>query len=415
MSFKLKKNNGFKDSEGGQIPVDWDVTRLGEVADVFRGGSPRPIERYLTLDPKGINWIKIGDVKPGAKYLSSTKEKIKESGVLYSRQVKKGDFLLSNSMSFGRPYILKVDGCIHDGWLVIQNYEKTFDKDFLFYILGFETTISQYKSLASGSSVLNLNKEIVQNIFIGYPKKKEQNRIATLISDVDDLIASLGALIAKKQAIKKGTMQQLLTGKKRLPGFSGEWEMKRLGDVAEIINGGTPSTKNKKYWDGNIPWCTPTDITSTKTKYISNTKRKISFDGLNKSSASLLPKGALLFCSRATIGEIKISNVEMTTNQGFKSLLCKNGIHNEFLYYLIIQNKEIFKEKAFGSTFLEISKSNMASVEFLFPDYEEQNSIALILSNIESEIQALQQKRDKYKQIKQGMMQELLTGKTRLE
>lgn len=195
----------------------WVVKKLGDSADIFRGGSPRPIESFLTTQPDGINWIKIGDVKKNAKYIESTDEKIISEGLSRSRFVNEGDFLLSNSMSFGRPYIMKISGCIHDGWLVIQNYQNNFDRDFLYYVLGSEAILQQYKAMASGSSVLNLNKEIVKNVIINCPKSvEEQTRIATILSDMDAEIQALETKLEKYRKIKLGMMQNLLTGKIRL-------------------------------------------------------------------------------------------------------------------------------------------------------------------------------------------------------
>ncbi|MBX2985904.1 MAG: restriction endonuclease subunit S [Bacteroidia bacterium] len=195
----------------------WEVKILGESSVIARGGSPRPIEDYLTTQPDGINWIKIGDVGKGAKYIETTEEKIKPEGISRSRYVKEGDFLLSNSMSFGRPYILKTNGCIHDGWLVIQNYADNFDSDFLYYVLSSEFVHNQYLAMASGSSVLNLNKEIVKKVKINCPKKKEeQTRIATILSDMDAEIAALETKLEKYRKVKLGMMQNLLTGKIRL-------------------------------------------------------------------------------------------------------------------------------------------------------------------------------------------------------
>ena len=117
------------------LPESWSWINLGFIADVARGGSPRPIENYITDSPDGVNWIKIGDTKPGSKYIIQTKEKITKDGVSKSRFVEPGDFLLSNSMSFGRPYILKISGCIHDGWLVLHPLPHAIQQDFLFYAL----------------------------------------------------------------------------------------------------------------------------------------------------------------------------------------------------------------------------------------------------------------------------------------
>ena len=191
--------------------------RLGEISKIYRGGSPRPIENYLTTMNDGINWIKIGDVDKSAKYIYKTQERIKPSGVSSSRYVKSGDFLLSNSMSFGRPYILKTSGCIHDGWLVIQDYQQYCDCDFLYYTLSSNYILQQYKAKAAGSSVLNLNKDIASNVIMKYPKDiLEQKAIAKVLSSMDKEIESLEGKKAKYEQIKQGMMQQLLTGKIRL-------------------------------------------------------------------------------------------------------------------------------------------------------------------------------------------------------
>ena len=137
--------NKLKQAEMDAIPINWKINSLGKVMDVFRGGSPRPIQEYITTSKNGVNWIKIGDVGAGAKYIDRTDEKIIPEGVLYSRTVNVGDLLLSNSMSFGRPYILRTNGCIHDGWLVLQNYHDTFTQEFLFYILSSNFVLNQYQ------------------------------------------------------------------------------------------------------------------------------------------------------------------------------------------------------------------------------------------------------------------------------
>ena len=194
---------------------EWKEVRLGEVASINRGGSPRPIEKYITKG-EGYNWIKIGDVDQDAKYITSTEEKIIKEGLTKTRFVRSGDFILSNSMSFGRPYILKIDGCIHDGWLVIQEYDKTFDIDFLYYILGYDTTLAQYKSMAAGSGVLNLNKEIVKEVMLNTPSIDEQKAIASILINADKEIEIANEKLLHMQEEKHGLMQVLLTGKKRI-------------------------------------------------------------------------------------------------------------------------------------------------------------------------------------------------------
>lgn len=194
----------------------WNHAILGDTVNIYRGGSPRPIESFITNNPNGLNWIKIGDVRPKDKYIVQTAEKIIPEGLSSTREVHVGDFILSNSMSFGRPYILKIDGCIHDGWLAITNYESTFDKDYLYYLLGSDSVYKQYQSLAAGSGVLNLNKKLVAAVELDIPEITEQRAIATILSDMDEEIVELEAKRDKYASIRQGMMQQLLTGKIRL-------------------------------------------------------------------------------------------------------------------------------------------------------------------------------------------------------
>ena len=276
--------------------------------------------------------------------------------------------------------------------------------------------INQYVSFPLESTgVPQLTVPQIENIEVALPDYTQQVAVAKALSDIDSLLSSIQKLIEKKKAIKQGTMQELLTGKKRLPGFSGEWSKQQLGDICNIVNGGTPSTSIAEFWNGKILWCTPTDITSCSTKYIYTTESKITESGLKASSATLLPKGALLLCSRATIGEVRIAGNTICTNQGFKSLVVHQNISNEWLYYMVHVLKFNMLEKAIGSTFLEISKKDLAELDIIVPEFTEQKALAQVLSDMDSEIELLEKKLAKYQQIKQGMMQELLTGRIRLK
>ncbi|CAA0223081.1 restriction endonuclease subunit S [Tenacibaculum maritimum] len=196
---------------------EWEKIKIEKVISVARGGSPRPIQDYISTNFNGVNWIKIGDTSSKSKYITSSVEKIIQEGEQYSRKVKSGDFLLSNSMSFGRPYILKIDGCIHDGWLVLQNYHDSFDTEFLYYTLMSENVHNQYLQKASGSGVLNLNKEIVKTVELLRPLDiEEQKAIAKILSDMDAELEQLETKKAKYQQLKQGMLQELLTGNTRL-------------------------------------------------------------------------------------------------------------------------------------------------------------------------------------------------------
>ena len=173
------------------LPKGWCWERLGNVASIARGGSPRPIKDFLTDADNGINWIKIGDAEQGGKYIFSTAEKIIPEGLSKTRYVNKGDFLLTNSMSFGRPYILKTDGCIHDGWLVIGDTEGIFSQDFLYYTLSSEFMYKSFCELAAGSTVKNLQLDTVKSVFFPIPPYAEQIRIAEHVEEMYSLINSI--------------------------------------------------------------------------------------------------------------------------------------------------------------------------------------------------------------------------------
>ena len=170
------------------LPDGWCWLQLDEVADIARGGSPRPISQFITDDPYGVNWIKIGDTEKDGKYINTCAQKIIKEGVKRSRVVKKGDFLLTNSMSFGRPYILNVDGCIHDGWLVISPIGKPFEINFLYYLLSSSFAYSQFSEKAGGAVVSNLNIEKVAHSLFPLPPLDEQKRIVVEIERILDAI-----------------------------------------------------------------------------------------------------------------------------------------------------------------------------------------------------------------------------------
>ena len=177
----ITDNEHYQKNKRFEIPNTWELCKLGTISKIARGGSPRPIKDYLTNDANGINWIKIGDTTKEEKYINSVKEKIRPEGVKKSRMVHKGDFLLTNSMSFGRPYILNVDGCIHDGWLVISPIGEAYTSDFLYYLLSSSFAYEQFTNVASGGVVTNLNSNKVADTIFPLPPLAEQKRIVSKI------------------------------------------------------------------------------------------------------------------------------------------------------------------------------------------------------------------------------------------
>ena len=165
----------------------WEQRKFSETVLIERGGSPRPIDDYITDEPDGLNWVKIGDAPEQGNYITKTAEKIKPSGLSKTREVHPNDLILSNSMSFGKPYIMAINGCIHDGWLLIRD-QGLFELKFLCHLLGTAQMLSQYKQMAAGSTVNNLNKELVGNTVVRFPEKREQEIIGDYFEKLDDLI-----------------------------------------------------------------------------------------------------------------------------------------------------------------------------------------------------------------------------------
>ena len=335
-----------------------------------------------------------------------------------------------------------VSGYTHDGEFVLiaedgandlQNYPVTYtsgkiwvnnhahvlagvnskaDTRFLAYLL---KTVD-FSTVLVGGTRAKLNGKTLKNIEVTLPERlKEQQTIASVLSDFHEHIDNLSELIEKKKAIRNGALEDLVSGRTRIEGFDDEWKKTTLDDCAYIFQGGTPRTTNADYWNGDIVWVTPSEITKLKGMYISNSERKITKAGLQNSSAQILPVGTILLCTRATIGELAIATKLMTTNQGFKNFVCKDGVDNIFMAYLLMTLKEVMISKAIGTTFLEISKKVLKAIEIVIPEYREQEAIASILTAMDEEIEALEEEKEKMIQIKEGAMDDLLTGRVRLK
>ena len=187
----------------------WEQRKFSDLVQIERGGSPRPIDDFITDSPDGLNWVKIGDAPAQGNYITKTAEKIKPEGLSKTREVHPGDLILSNSMSFGKPYIMGIDGCIHDGWLLIRNTYKVFDLTFLCHLLGTPQMIIQYKSLAAGSTVNNLNKELVGNTVVTIPTIKEQRVLGQYLETLDNLITLHQRELEKLKNLKKACLEKM--------------------------------------------------------------------------------------------------------------------------------------------------------------------------------------------------------------
>ena len=379
---------GYKNSPLGIIPKEWEVKKIIDFA---------PLQRGFDLP---TNKIIVGEYPV-----------VYSNGILNYHNEYKAEgpgVVTGRSGTIGKVTYVESNYWPHNTSLWVTDFKGNNPK-FVYYIYN-HIELSRF---ASGSGVPTLNRNDVHVSKIAIPPTEEQGRIVNVLELWDTAIEKQSELIEKLTLRKRALMQQLLTGKKRLAGFSGEWKKTKLGKIADVIGGGTPNTEITDYWDGNISWFTPTEIGASK--YVLYSKRTISNNGLKNSSARKLPIGTILFTSRATIGAKAILLKEATTNQGFQSIVVSNGNNNEFVYYYldIIQNK--IKQKASGSTFQEISAGSIRKIDIVIPSLEEQNSIASILNNADKEIDLAKEKLASLQSQKQGLMQQLLTGKKRIK
>ena len=403
------------------IPDDWNVLTLGDYAQIFRGGSPRPIQAFLTTSDQGINWIKIGDVGVGDKFIESTEEKIIPEGVSRSRMVYRGDLILSNSMSYGRPYIMNIEGCIHDGWLVIQKYDKVFYRDYLYYALSSDLTMQQYVAMAAGSSVQNLNKEKVSKVVLPCPKISEQKKIAEALSSMDALIVDLQKLIRKKKDIRQGTMQMLVTGKQRLDGFEGNWVKINLAKNSRLkARIGWQGLTTAEYLDEGYSYLiTGTDFQDGRINW--NGCHYVDYYRYEQDPNIKVSNGDLLLTKDGTIGKVAfVSDLKRpaTLNSGvFLVKPITDAYTAHFMFYVLESSvfKNFLQQLSAGSTINHLYQKDLVKFDlYVPPTKEEQEAIAGILFDMDSGIYKLEEKLSKYQKIKQGMMEELLTGKVRL-
>ena len=418
-----KVREGYKKTDFGEIPIEWKVKKFRDIFErIVEKNKNNISDNVLTISAQNglINQEKFFNKSVASKNTSNY------------FLLKKGDFAYNKSYSSGYPMgaIKRLNsynkGIVSPLYICFrikdENINSDFYEQFFEYDL-FDKAISGIaQEGARNHGLLNVAVNEFFDLPIIVPTKEEQKKIAEILSTVDKQIENTEKLIQKNQELKKGLMQQLLTKgightefKETELGYIPKcWDIKRLGECADIVSGATPKTNIKEYWDnGNIHWATPTDITSSG-KYINKTEKFITDSGLKNCSAKILPIGSILMSSRATIGERSLNTVPMATNQGFKSLICKSIVDNEFIYYYIEVLKERFIRLASGSTFLEISKKLVEDTKIIVPNLEEQKKIASILALIDEKIYRYENKKEKSEELKNGLMQSLMTGKIRV-
>lgn len=324
---------------------------------------------------------------------------------------KSGDILMPSSdvtpSGLAKASALMLDNVLLGGDINVLRSKKEVSSEFFAYIINFFKKKILVK--VTGSSIKHIYIENIKNITYRIPSLPEQKKIADFLSAIDKEIGYISEKRDLLEQYKKSVMQKIFDREIRFRADDGsefpKWEKTALGEICTIEGGGTPVTNIAKYWNGDIQWFTPSEV--GKEKYISRSQRTITELGLKNSSAKLLPPGTVLLSTRATLGEMSISKMACTTNQGFQSLIPNNKTISEFLYYQQRQIKYWCYRNACGSTFLEIGKSSLAVCTIHLPSVPEQKKIADFLSAIDEKIDLTEKQLSALNQYKKGLMQQL--------
>lgn len=410
------KETKFKNTEIGRIPDDWEVRTINSFCSVKTGpfGSMLHAEDYVA---KGTPIVTTEHFKNGI--LPLVGKDIPQVGIedlkrMSSYTLTKDDIVFSRvgSVDINALVTVRQKGWLFSGRVLRVRPFKQTDSLYLHYGLLKHSVRSDIVSRAVGLTMASINTKILGETELSLPPLNEQHSIASALTSIDNLISSLGKLIEKKKNIKQGAMQQLLSGKIRLKEFTEPWVYRKISEIATTSSGGTPSRSIPNYYYGDIKWFTTTEL---KDNYLYDSVEHITREALNNSSAKMFSANTILMAMYgATIGKLGVLKEPSTTNQACCAIKC-NDIVEIFLFYILLYNRKSIIAKGCGAGQPNISQAIVNELSFLVPPCEkEQQAIANILSKMDNEITALEAKRAKYEAIKQGMMQQLLTGKIRL-
>jgi type I restriction enzyme S subunit len=441
---------GYKQTKIGLIPEDWEWLKSGSVIKLFGGAAFKSSDSQ----DNGVKWLKIANVGINEikwdilDYLPEIVARDFEKYLLV-----KGDIvmaltrpILSGKLKIAR--ITETDESLLNQRVAKLETRKDNSQLFCYYLVQTPYFIHSLESAMAGTDPPNLGNKDFYNIPIPLPPLPEQQKIAEILSTWDTTITELDQLIAAKKQLKKGLMQQLLTGQKRFPEFlpkedkktkespsleegrvrdgskpgykqtklglvPEDWEVTRFEDcVKKILGGGTPSRENVDYWNGDIPWCTVKDLVGVK---LTQTQESITNLGLDNSSANLIPKNTLILATRMAVGKVVWFNKDVAINQDLKALILKHGVDRGYVYYLLDLNKPRLEGLSVGSTVMGLGLNDLRKLSIQLPALPAQQKIAATLSAIDDEIQALETQKTAYQTQKKGLMQVLLTGRVRVK
>ncbi|MBU3590427.1 restriction endonuclease subunit S [Polynucleobacter sp. 78F-HAINBA] len=406
---------------------DWQLKRLEDVSQILRGGSPRPIDEFITTDIDGLNWLKIGDVDQDAKYVTHTREKVLVTALSKTREVNPGDLIMSNSMSFGRPYILKIKSCIHDGWIAVTKIDELTSRDFLYYFILSPDSQKYFLNYSAGSGVQNLNADIIKLLPLALPGYTEQQKVADCLSSVDELIATEEKKLNGLKNHKKGLIQELLptegegAPKLRFSDFknAAPWKKIKLIDVADRAKKwsfiGGPFGSNLKasdYVDDGVRVIQLQNIGDGR--FINDYQIFTSEEKARELLSNNIYPGEIIL---SKMGD-PVGRACLIPDNHPKYVMCSDGIrlvvdeqrHSKYFIYSLINSSQfraLIEKTATGSTRKRIGLDDLKNLPMLVPAKDEQEKIAYCLSSIDEIIAEQDKKIRVLKSHKKSLMQQL--------
>lgn len=405
----------FKADDGTSFP-DWEERKMSSLMS-FKNGINASGDKFGS----GTKCISVMDILNNSHL---TYEVIKGSVdvdemTLQTFKVEYGDAVFQRSsenvQDAGRAnvYMDKEKPATFSGFVIRGKRTENYNPLYMNAILNTFGVRKQIMRKAQGAQHINVGQEILSSVTVNMASLTEQQKIASLFTELDKLIQSAEKELEGYRELKQGMLQKMFPKKGetvpeiRFPEFTGDWEQRKLGEMADIIGGGTPSTGKDEYWDGDIDWYTPAEIADQI--YVESSERKITKEGFNNSSAKMLPVGTVLFTSRAGIGKMAILRKESCTNQGFQSIIPhENELDSYFIFSRSEELKRYGETIGAGSTFVEVSGKQMSAMPLLMPSaMDEQKKIGEYFSNLDSLITLQQKELDGYKELKKGLLQQM--------
>ena len=423
-----KIRDGYKITEIGEIPEEWYISKLSELAQIKRGASPRPINNPKWFsEKKNVGWIRISDVTKTKKYLNSTEQYLSDEGVAKSRLVKPNDLIMSICATVGKPIILNIDACIHDGFILFDDLNNSkIITDYLYYLL--QKKEEEFKGMGQTGTQANLNTNIVGSTLIAIPTIKEQKKIASILSTVDEQIDNIDALIEKNKELKKGLMQTLLTKgightkfkKTEIGEIPEEWEVKNLSEVVWYQEG--PGLRKWQFTSAGIKVINVTNLVGNYLD-LSNTSRYIDESEVEKKYKHFLidENDIVVASSGNSWGKVSVVRKRDLPLLMNTSVIRFKSMEEERLstkYLLQFLKSDAFKKQIAllitGSAQPNFGPYHLDRTKIATPNINEQLKIASILSEADEKIKKYENKKQKLEELKKGLMQQLLTGKIRV-